>query len=177
MPQNFTIKQNISEIDTSLDIVINDDSWLLKFNDFSFIFNPLAIIFDKFILKNYLKNIELALILTDSKSIQKLNKQFRNKDKSTNSLSFPANENMIDEIKNLKNHDGFIFLGDIVFSYEVVLSEAIDQNLSFENHFIHLVVHGILHLLGFDHELDKEAEKMERLEIEILAELSIKSPY
>lgn len=109
------------------------------------------------------QNAELSIVLADNDFVQELNKNYRGKDKPTNVLSFPQDEEFM--------------LGDIILAYETVQKEAEEQSKSFEDHTTHLVVHGLLHLLGHDHEEDKEAEIMEALEIKILETLEIKNPY
>lgn len=111
---------------------------------------------------------ELSLVFTNDKEMQKLNFKWRHKNKTTNVLSFPCT-NTFDQPNEM--------LGDIVFSYETIKKEAIEKNISFRDHFIHLFVHGFLHLMGYDHQETKEAEQMEQLEINILERLSIQNPY
>tara|TARA_B100000965_G_scaffold210690_1_gene176051 strand:- start:264 stop:713 length:450 start_codon:yes stop_codon:yes gene_type:complete len=106
-------------------------------------------------------------ILNDSE-IKDLNRKFRNKDKPTNVLSF-TNE---DISKQLTNN-----LGDIAISYEYVERESKEQNKKFDNHFIHMFIHGIYHILGFDHENDSMADDMEDKETLLLKKLNIKNPY
>lgn len=110
---------------------------------------------------------ELSIVLADDPFVQNLNKTYRNKDKPTNVLSFPQDEPQ----ENIK------ILGDIILAFETIAREAQEQNKTFHDHTIHLTVHGVLHLLGHDHETDDEAEIMEALEIAILQELGIKNPY
>lgn len=106
----------------------------------------------------------LTVVLSDDAEVQGLNRDYRAKDKPTNVLSFPDGEH---------GH-----LGDIILAYETVAREAIDQGKDFKNHMVHLVVHGVLHLLGYDHELgEAEAEDMEAREIAILYGLGIANPY
>jgi len=111
-----------------------------------------------------------SIVLADDEFLQKYNLQFRGKDKPTNVLSFPADKSMhfVDNIDNM---------GDILISLNTLESEAAEQEKSFENHFKHMLVHGILHLLGYDHQEDNEAEKMETLEITILLTLGVANPY
>lgn len=122
--------------------------------------------------------VEVALLLSNNNKLQNLNNQFRGKNKPTNVLSFPDIDVESQKILEFQSLKDYITLGDIAFSYETIKLEAEEQNKSFEDHFTHLLVHGILHLIGFDHEISKkDAEEMESLEIEILKTLLISSPY
>jgi probable rRNA maturation factor len=111
---------------------------------------------------------EVAIVLTDDSAIRILNRQWRGKDAPTNVLSFPAAE---------PQPDTPVLLGDIVIAYETVAREALAQNKPFMHHLAHLAVHGFLHLVGYDHETDKEAEAMETLETVVLARLDVPDPY
>ena len=117
---------------------------------------------------------ELAVMLTDDAGIRTLNSNWRGIDKPTNVLSFPAlrpptGVSGADDLPPL--------LGDIAIAYETARREADDEQKPFDHHLSHLTVHGFLHLVGYDHETDDEAEAMEALEIEILAQLGIPDPY
>ena len=113
---------------------------------------------------------EVSLLFTDNDTIKGLNAQWRAKDKPTNVLSFPAFP--------LKPGMALMpLLGDIVLAFETVQSEAKQEHKPFDDHVSHLVVHGLLHLLGYDHETDAEADEMEGLERKILARLAIPDPY
>lgn len=116
---------------------------------------------------------EVSLRLTDDDEIQALNRDYRGKDKPTNVLSFP----LIEDFNDLADLPTPIMLGDIVIAYGVVATEAKDQDKAFADHVTHLLVHGLLHLLGYDHETDSDAEVMETLEIDILAALGVQDPY
>lgn len=116
------------------------------------------------------KDAELAIVLTDDSRIRALNRVWRGFDKPTNVLSFPAKERGA-------THDAPALLGDIVIAYETTAREALAQETPFLHHLAHLAVHGFLHLHGYDHEADDEAETMERLERAILARLDIPDPY
>ena len=117
----------------------------------------------------YNENAELAVILSDDARVQQLNDLWRGKDQPTNVLSFPAAEG--DEIATAD------LLGDVVIAYETVAREAENEGKSFQAHFTHLVVHGTLHLVGFDHMDDGEAEEMEAAERAVLSGLGIADPY
>jgi len=115
---------------------------------------------------------EIAVMLTDDATIRTLNRDFRGIDKPTNVLSFPA-----PEIGGADEDDAPRTLGDIAIAYETLRREADDEAKPFLHHLSHLAVHGFLHLIGYDHESDEEAEDMEALEVEILARLGIPDPY
>jgi probable rRNA maturation factor len=115
-------------------------------------------------------NAELAILLTDDSRIRALNRVWRGLDKPTNVLSFPAKESG-------QTQGTPALLGDIVIAYETTHREALAQGTPFLHYLAHLTVHGFLHLRGYDHEADEEAEKMERLERTILARLEIPDPY
>ncbi|MDX2423966.1 MAG: rRNA maturation RNase YbeY [Amphritea sp.] len=119
-------------------------------------------------LKGRLEDAELSIRIVDAEESQALNHQYRGKDSSTNVLSFPFE--MPEGIE-------LDLLGDLVICAEVVAREAEQQNKPLLNHWCHMVVHGVLHLLGFDHINNDEAEEMEQLERDILASLDIPDPY
>ncbi|MEB3701725.1 Endoribonuclease YbeY [Candidatus Bealeia paramacronuclearis] len=118
-----------------------------------------------------LRGTELSVYLTDDEEIQGLNKDYRGKNKPTNVLSFPQGN--VPKGPNGEVHP----LGDIAMAYETCLREADHEGIPFKNHFIHLLIHGLLHLLGYDHENEEDAEKMETLEVQILQALHIPNPY
>jgi probable rRNA maturation factor len=116
---------------------------------------------------------EVAIMLTDDSGIRTLNNNWRGIDKPTNVLSFPA----LRPENPRKPGDAPSMLGDIAIAYETMRREADEEQKPFDHHLSHLAVHGFLHLVGYDHENDRDAEEMESLEIEILAELGIPDPY
>lgn len=119
---------------------------------------------------------EVAVRLTDDGEVHSLNAQYRGKDKPTNVLSFPmVQADLLDALSN--SDDGEALLGDIVLAAETVAREAAEKQLSVEAHATHLIVHGTLHLLGYDHGTDSEAEHMEAIERDALAKLGLPDPY
>lgn len=119
------------------------------------------------------QDCEIGIACVDNDESHKLNLEYRQKDKPTNVLSFPSDvpEEVLAMLDALP-------IGDLVICIPVVLQEAIDQNKTPIEHFTHMLVHGTLHLMGYDHETsDEDAEEMEALEIEILAKLGFENPY
>ena len=115
---------------------------------------------------------EVAIQIVDAPEGQAMNLQYRHKDYATNVLSFPA-----DVPEGLPEDFDFPQLGDLIICAPVVAREAAEQGKALNDHYAHLTVHGVLHLLGFDHIQDEEAEEMEALERVILASLDIADPY
>lgn len=119
---------------------------------------------------------EISIRLTADDEVQALNRQYRQKDKPTNVLSFPMVQD--DLLAGLDNSDdGEVLLGDIILARGVCEREAAEKGVATAEHATHLIVHGTLHLLGYDHIDDKEAETMEDLERAALAALNIADPY
>ena len=150
------------------DIAINADGWQSE--------DSLRMLVDR-VLEATLHGLEfddvdseLSLVFTDDANIRTINAKWRQIDKATNVLSFPAFPIQPGQ------RPGPIF-GDIVIARETVQREAQEENKSFDDHLSHLIVHGLLHLTGYDHQNDDEAEQMESLERKILASLGISDPY
>ncbi len=116
--------------------------------------------------------IEIMISLVSDSQIKRINQQFRNKNKATDILSFPFYDK-----KTLKNPPQHLFLGDIIIAFETIKKEAINSQKDFHDHLTHLLLHSLLHLLGYDHEKSREAKIMENREIEILTKIGIKNPY
>jgi len=126
------------------------------------------------------KTVEANIIMTDDKTVQHLNHEYRNKNKTTNVLSFPQIDMTAPE--GLLTYEKLpaelpLQLGDIFIAYETVLDEAQKQHKKFKSHFSHLIIHGILHLLGYDHLEEEEATVMENLERSLMNELGYDDPY
>jgi probable rRNA maturation factor len=146
--------------DTPLEVDIIGDSWLWKGHE--------EVLAQALVAAAAAQEVAgtVSLLLGDDATIASLNKQFRNKDGPTNVLSFPPAD---------QSEPGF--LGDIALAAETVVGEANFQGKRFENHAAHLVVHGFLHLLGYDHMNDADADAMEARERAILASIGIEDPY
>ena len=112
---------------------------------------------------------ELAILLTDEAAIRALNRQWRGVDKPTNVLSFPA--------AVTQTSIGAKFFGDIVMAYETLARECADEGRDFLHHLAHLTVHGFLHLIGYGHEVDAEADEMESLESKIMLSIDLPDPW
>ena len=152
----------------NIEIQIDEDGWtsLDKVEDLCKIAVQRACIETK---QKFMQGAELCILLTNDTEICKLNKQWRGLDKPTNVLSFPA----VSPEKLAKSP----MLGDIALGFQTVEKEAINDQKTIENHLTHLIIHGFLHILGYDHEIDEDATIMEALEIRILENLNIANPY
>lgn len=156
------------------DVIIEDDRWnAVALEDLA----ETAAVAALTHLGLQVSDYEIAVLACDDARIQVLNAGFRDKDKATNVLSWPSEERGAD----VDGGDPFapeeFELGDIAISYDTCLSEAEVAGKAFADHVTHLVVHGVLHLLGYDHVRDGDAALMENLEIAILGKLSIDDPY
>ena len=163
---NFTLEFKFKHLDFYNEIYYlrktkKFDLMLLKVNDY---------------INSYLKkkNLSLSILLTNDAEIKDINFKYRNLNKPTNVLSFKS---MIDENNYFKISEQEVFLGEIIISMERVLEESKVNNILFKDHFLHIFLHAILHILGYDHEKDGERKKMENIEISILKTLGIKNPY
>jgi probable rRNA maturation factor len=112
---------------------------------------------------------EVSIVLTNDSAMAVLNRDWRGIDKPTNVLSFPAS--------GYKGSENSRFLGDIVIAYETLVRECDDEHRKFLHHLAHLTVHGFLHLVGYDHATDAQAEEMEGLESKIMMRMSMPDPY
>ena len=119
--------------------------------------------------------IAVNLSLSNDETVHLLNKEFRGMDKATNVLSFA---NIDDPDFDSEPEDvEYLEIGDIIIALETLQREAAEKQISLSDHFCHLLTHGLLHLLGYDHQEDAEAEHMEGFEVKILQKLNIKNPY
>lgn len=147
----------------TVDIEIEDEAWTTAAEDAeALVWRAAQAVLDA---HEDIEGQGIVILLTDDESVQALNRDFRQKDYATNVLSFPSPPNPEGQI------------GDIALAYGVCAREAQEQGKPLAHHLQHLVAHGVLHLLGYDHESDDEAEAMEALEREILAGLDVPDPY
>ncbi len=167
----------------SIDVVVKSKKWLEEKDVEKLIKKicqkiiPLTDL-QKILTSNF--ELELSVSLVSDRQIKKINQQFRGKNSSTDILSFGAvDEKLLRKVglKKMVGTSKYLFLGDLVIAFETVKKEAIAQKKTFHNHLSHLILHGILHLIGHDHEDEKMAKIMENLEIEILKKLKIANPY
>ncbi|GAB5481172.1 MAG: hypothetical protein Pars92KO_09290 [Parasphingorhabdus sp.] len=120
--------------------------------------------------------LEISIKLSNNDEVQELNSAYRGKDKPTNVLSFPLVPH--DLLKSLSNSDdGEVLLGDVIMAHDVCASEAKAKSVPMADHATHLLIHGVLHLLGYDHETESDALIMEALEVKALQKLGIANPY
>lgn len=160
----------------AVDVVIEDARW--KTLDLTRIANH-AFFETLFLLDLHHKSFACCVLACDNKQIKQLNNKFRGKNCPTNVLSFPASSENY-EVKSTLTpaeannpHE----LGDIAIAFEICKKEATESQVKFEHHVYHLIIHSVLHLLGFDHEEEKNASKMEKIEVQVLAKLGISDPY
>ena len=157
-------------INTTVEITVDCREWYLVDDNIEGVCQKtITKVFEHDIVPFCSSKREVGLLLTTNDRMLDLNKVYRKKNAPTNVLSFPNGLQRFDQTP--------IFLGDIAIGYSVTLEESIEANLPFLSHMQHLLVHGCLHLLGFDHEEADEAEEMERVEIKILRDLNIDDPY
>lgn len=167
-----------------IDIQIKSSVWNNIKNIKQFINNTTEKLIKLTELKDYLNHknsfLELSIALVSDEQIKKINHNFRSKNKATNTLSFPfLDEKLIKKqgLKNILKNQKYLFLGDILLSLETIRKESLNSDKTFYDHLTHLILHSLLHLISYDHKNEKDAQKMESLEIEILKKLKIKNPY
>jgi probable rRNA maturation factor len=160
----------------SVDVVVEDERWHQQLPDAESFVARIAE--SALRMAGICNPAELSILLADDEALQTLNRDFRQKDKPTNVLSFPGEEDVQSAffIQQPANAPA-CYAGDIALSLNTIEKEAAEQGKRFIDHAAHMVVHGCLHLLGFDHESTDEAEKMEELEAHILALQGIPNPY
>lgn len=157
-------------------IIIQDSRWEKAADEYSKLCSKIFTEMNQELDLDWEGELELSLKLTDDDELMDLNSSFRGKEKSTNVLSFPSqtlHKGDLSEFKESKQ----LYLGDVAISYDKVQIESNKYDIKFENHLAHLILHSILHLLGYDHVDDKDAFEMEGLEKKILKRMNIDDPY
>ena len=163
--------------DLEIELIIEDQRWSEISKDFSFLKEAALLALSQ----EATETAPLAmksphrlavLVMSDDASIKDLNKTYRGKDKATNVLSFPSTESLLPGEENEPVH-----IGEVILAYDYVSEEAKNEKKALQTHLSHLVVHGVLHLLGYDHETSKDAEAMETLEIKLMKQLGLDNPY
>ena len=165
-----------------VDITYNDDRW--KEFPFEAIAKRVFILIQDTILQEK-KCFEISILVSNDEEIRHLNKNFRGFNQSTNVLAWPQYEYRIsrpgdfpERISILTDHlDGSFCLGDLAISYDTCLHESQVTNIKFEDHVTHLLIHGGLHLIGFNHETERDALRMQEIEIRVLSKMGIGCPY
>lgn len=155
-----------------IDITIEDERWSDHLQDISLLTEKII----THVLSELIKDtdiIEVSIVLANDKFIQELNRDYRQKDKPTNVLSFP----ITDAADEIDSGGPFVSLGDIIISLDTIAAESEQQKKDIHDHYVHMLVHGCLHLLHYDHIDDEEAEEMEKLEVHFLSAFHIKNPY
>lgn len=133
---------------------------------------------DTLLLHQQIAQKEITVRIVDEAEIQQLNQQYRGKDKPTNVLSFPFEMPELSLPIDVQIDESIsMFLGDIVICTQVVKQESLEQNKLLGHHWAHMIIHGTLHLLGYDHIDEQEAQEMEGIEMAILQKLAIDDPY
>lgn len=150
-----------------VEISITEDKWLESTSPHRLVSEAIA--GTKKFVQELDDDLEVSLLFCNDEFMRILNAQWRGIDKATNVLSFPASEQ--------PDSDGMKILGDIAIAFETCEREAQDARIPFPHHVIHLIVHGMLHLLKYDHETEEEAEIMEEMERQILQGLKLHDPY
>ncbi|MDR2780942.1 MAG: rRNA maturation RNase YbeY [Holosporaceae bacterium] len=154
----------------NLEISIEYDKWDAILADSVIVNECVKVVFDEVNLTNYDDDkVEICFLFTCDEEIRLLNRTYRAVDKPTNVLSFPAD--LLSEDKE------YYILGSIALAFETIEREAKDQGKAFQDHLKHLIVHGVLHLLRYDHVDEFEAEQMESIEVKVLQRIGVRNPY
>ncbi len=185
-----TSSENDDQPVLEVELIIEDENWLEVSDDFKFIREAAFLALSQKMhpeteLQQHEQSDQSAIksphrlaviMLSDDRTIRYLNKTYRGKDQATNILSFPANE-MDLEMHNQADEPETQHIGDAILAYEYVENEAKIEQKPLKTHISHLVIHGVLHLLGYDHETTEEASIMESLEIALMKQLGYPNPY
>lgn len=164
--------------DLEIDVSVDDPGWIAVLPSVEeTIHETISTVID--FSAPFVNMIEISVVLTQDQEIQKLNRDYRGKDKPTNILSFGSLETPLNKIsyEKLALPGTPFHLGDLILSLKTLQKESQEQNKILDHHFRHLIVHGMLHLLGHDHVREDDALVMENAEVEILKKFEILNPY
>ena len=169
MTSETAVKENLPEIDIS----VQDPQWEVIGDIEDIVRKTASVTLTKAIMPKaaYERDLEVSLVLANDDLVQVLNREYCQKDKPTNVLTFATLDS--EEIPA----EGVLNLGDVILSYQTIERECQEQGKFLLDHIRHMTVHGVLHLLGYDHTNDEEALDMETLEIRILEQLGVQNPY
>lgn len=165
-------------IKTVLNISMDDNVWETMLPDVVAVSRQLLALVIETLKPELLQDkheVIVNLALSNDEEIRELNCQFRNNDRPTNVLSFANIDD--DEFWQALEHTNEVELGDIIISAQTMKQQSLEQEISFHDHYCHILVHGLLHLLGYDHMEAEEAAEMEGLEIKLLKLINIANPY
>jgi len=177
-PDPMRQRNELSPVKIDLEIITDNLAWnACDFDLYITSYKIIKIVLEHLNLGAFTSHVEISLLLADDDKLQELNYNFRHKDETTNVLSFPNFVFKAYDLEQITQFDAPHYLGDIAVSYNVLEKEAMDRGISLLDHFTHLIVHSVLHLLGFDHIKKKEEEKMIELEVDILKKFNINNPY
>ena len=168
MPNSDIPDSDTPELAASIDLCVEDDNWTAVQGLEKSITNAVRAALSQCDAST--RPISLTIVLDNNQRIEALNANWRDKPKPTNILSFPAPENSTSDA-------GETYIGDLILAYDVIFDEANEQRKPLATHLCHLIIHGVLHLLGFDHQNDEEAFVMEQLEIKAMVGLGLSDPY
>ncbi len=163
---------SISLKDDEIEVLVEEERWHECTSSFDFVNEAAKLALSAGKEPALSSPVNLSILFSTDKHIRELNKTYRGFDKPTNVLAFPAEGNAAGTLKDEKTH-----LGDIILAFETVLKEANEQNKTPASHITHLVIHGVLHLMGYDHTTSSEAMKMEQLEVQLMIKLGLTDPY
>jgi len=172
--------ETIDGHDLEIELILEDQRWVEVSSDFAFLKKAALLALSQQPAKTAPPDIvamksphRLAvLVLSNDETVKHLNKSYRGKDKPTNILSFPSTDVLLPGEEAEPVH-----IGDAILAYEYVRKEAENEKKEIKTHISHLVIHGVLHLLGYDHEECEDAETMETLEISLMNQLGLEDPY
>lgn len=164
-----------SRCNVCVDVAIEEDRWQVCLADVQHDAQEIIETLLRHVgITDHAQEIEVSVVLANDVFIRDLNHRFRGQDKATNVLSFPCQELQLQHYDDVPS---FIALGDVIVALETLEKEAHEQFKTLKDHFTHMLIHGTLHLLGYDHITDEQAQEMEALEVLLLQNKGISNPY